>query len=41
MTTTPAGIGTTCRIGITKAADKPLRYLIDGNPFVSKEVRPK
>ncbi len=25
----------TPRIGITKAADKPLRYLLDGNPFVS------
>jgi DNA-3-methyladenine glycosylase len=37
----PGRIRTTCRIGITKAADKPLRYLIDGNPFVSKEVRPK
>ena len=29
------GIRTTPRIGITKAVDKPLRYLIDGNPFVS------
>jgi DNA-3-methyladenine glycosylase len=28
-------IRTTPRIGITKAADKPLRYLLDGNPFVS------
>jgi DNA-3-methyladenine glycosylase len=28
------------RIGITKAADLPLRYLIAGNPFVSgKKVR--
>jgi DNA-3-methyladenine glycosylase len=34
-------IRTTSRIGITKAADKPLRYLLDGNPFVSKKVRPK
>ena len=29
------GIGVTPRIGITKAADKPLRYFLDGNPFVS------
>ena len=29
------GINTTLRIGITKAADKPLRYLIAGNAFVS------
>jgi DNA-3-methyladenine glycosylase len=28
-------IRTTPRIGITKAVDKPLRYLLDGNPFVS------
>ncbi|HET6177811.1 MAG TPA: DNA-3-methyladenine glycosylase [Candidatus Sulfotelmatobacter sp.] len=28
-------IRTTPRIGITKAADKPLRYILDGNPFVS------
>ena len=32
-------IRTTPRIGITKAADKPLRYIIEGNPFVSKRVR--
>jgi DNA-3-methyladenine glycosylase len=25
----------TARIGITKAADRPLRYLLEGNPFVS------
>jgi len=25
----------TPRIGITKAADRPLRYVLDGNPFVS------
>lgn len=25
----------TPRIGITKAADRPLRYIVDGNPFVS------
>jgi DNA-3-methyladenine glycosylase len=28
-------IQTTPRIGITKAADRPWRYIIDGNPFVS------
>jgi len=28
-------IRTTARIGITKAADKPLRYFLNGNPFVS------
>ncbi len=33
------GIRTTLRIGITKAADKPWRYVLDGNPFVSKKVR--
>src|SRR5438105_11758912 len=31
----PAQIVTTTRIGITKAAKLPLRYLIAGNPFVS------
>jgi DNA-3-methyladenine glycosylase len=29
------GIHTTPRIGITKAADHPLRYLLHANPFVS------
>jgi len=29
------GIAATPRIGITKAADMPLRYLLAGNPFVS------
>ena len=28
-------VRTTPRIGITKAAAEPLRYLLDGNPFVS------
>jgi DNA-3-methyladenine glycosylase len=32
-------IRTTPRIGITKAADKPLRYILAGNPFVSKPIR--
>jgi len=41
------GIRTTPRIGITKAVDKPLRYLLHGNPFVSgrkvagRTIRPK
>ena len=34
-------IRTTCRIGITKAADKPLRYLLEGNMFVSRKIRLK
>jgi len=32
-------IVTTARIGITKAAELPLRYLIAGNPFVSGAAR--
>jgi DNA-3-methyladenine glycosylase len=31
----PEKIATTVRIGITKAAEDPLRYVIAGNPFVS------
>ena len=31
----PERIVTTARINVTKAADRPLRYLIAGNPFVS------
>jgi len=31
----PEKIATTVRIGITKAADQPLRYIVAGNPFVS------
>jgi DNA-3-methyladenine glycosylase len=34
-------IQTTPRIGISKAADELLRYLIAGNPFVSKQPRRK
>jgi DNA-3-methyladenine glycosylase len=34
-------IQVTSRIGITKAADHPLRYLLEGNPFVSRKLRPK
>ena len=33
------GIRTTPRIGITKAADKPWRYLLAGNDFLSKKMR--
>lgn len=31
----PQGIAVTPRVGITKAKDEPLRYVISGNPFVS------
>jgi DNA-3-methyladenine glycosylase len=34
-------IRTTPRIGITKAADMPLRYVLDASPFVSKRMRPQ
>jgi len=37
----PRGIVTTPRIGITKAADHPLRYLLERNPFVSRKIKPK
>lgn len=32
----PTKITVTQRVGITKAAERPLRYVIAGNPFVSK-----
>jgi DNA-3-methyladenine glycosylase len=31
----PARVGVTPRIGITKAMDEPLRFIIAGSPFVS------
>jgi DNA-3-methyladenine glycosylase len=34
----PDQIGTTVRIGITKAADRPLRFIVPGDPFVSGPV---
>jgi len=38
----PKAIQITVRIGITKAADHPLRYVIKGNAFVSgRSTRPK
>jgi len=37
----PAHVAITKRIGITKAAEHPLRYIIPGNPFVSgKKYQP-
>jgi DNA-3-methyladenine glycosylase len=35
----PFEIGVTKRIGITKCADLPLRFVIQGNPFVSGPMR--
>ncbi len=32
----PGEIGVSVRIGITKDADRPLRFYERGNPFVSK-----
>jgi DNA-3-methyladenine glycosylase len=32
---TPKRIAVTPRVGITKAKDEPLRYVVSGNPFVS------
>jgi DNA-3-methyladenine glycosylase len=34
-------IRVTPRIGITKAADRPLRYILEGNPFVSGRKGPE
>jgi DNA-3-methyladenine glycosylase len=36
----PPGILATPRIGITKAADWPLRFVVDGSPWVSRSVAP-
>ena len=35
MDIAPAAFALTPRIGITKAADKPLRYVLVGNAYVS------
>jgi DNA-3-methyladenine glycosylase len=32
----PEGVAITERIGITKAMDQPLRFMIAGNPYVSR-----
>jgi DNA-3-methyladenine glycosylase len=32
----PVAIASSPRIGITKSADLPLRFFIEGNPFVSR-----
>ncbi|MFB3915883.1 MAG: DNA-3-methyladenine glycosylase [Terriglobales bacterium] len=37
----PAKVSVTPRIGITKAAGEPLRYIIQGNVFVSKTFSPQ
>ncbi len=34
-------IRTTPRIGITKAADRPLRFILAGNPFISGQKTPR
>jgi 3-methyladenine DNA glycosylase Mpg len=35
----PVEVAVTPRIGITKAADWPLRFLVEGNPHVSGRRR--
>ncbi|NMA53025.1 MAG: 3-methyladenine DNA glycosylase, partial [Peptococcaceae bacterium] len=33
----PGAIVTTTRIGIKKGADLPLRYYLEGNPYISRK----
>ena len=35
------GIAVTPRIGITKAMNRPLRYILEANRFVSRRIKPK
>jgi len=35
------GIAVTPRIGITKATNRPLRYILEANRFVSRRIKPK
>jgi DNA-3-methyladenine glycosylase len=37
--TTAPGVTITPRIGITKAAEWPLRFVVDGSPWISRPVR--
>ncbi len=34
----PFDIGVSTRVGITKSADWPLRFYVEGNPFVSRQA---